>query len=105
MTSLERLPSSPTNFGPMYRKYIIWPSLSLAMRSLVTMLTLRRASSGVAPRGKIAKTRIFGLRQLRAQLFHDGLPPSAICSGVLFPELFVPIISTAALGEMLSMLP
>ena len=55
--------------------------------------------------GKMARTSTFVLGSLARSFLTIASIPSAISSEVLSPELFVPIISTASLGEMPSTLP
>ena len=54
--------------------------------------------------GEDVQQQDLGLRSFPRNSVTMAFTPSAI-SGVLAPELFVPIITTASLGEIPSMLP
>ena len=105
MTSVVSAPSGLRNRGPMSRYWIVSPSANFAMSLLAFSFTWRRLSLGFAPRGKIASTSTFVFGSFSRSFSTILATPSAISSGVLSPELFVPIISTASFGAMPSMLP
>ena len=87
------------------QKKTVLSSASLAMSLLASVLTLRSWSLLSAPRGKMASTSTFVRGSLVRTSSMSALTPTAMSSGELLPELFVPIIRTANLGEMPSILP
>src|SRR6266545_3267780 len=105
MMSLVSAPSSLVNFEPISRYLTRLPSSSLAISLLIVAIFSRTGVPALGPRGKTPSSSTLVCGELSPSLATMALMPSAICSALLLPVLFVPIIRTASFGLMPSSSP